>query len=126
MTVRFSGKRLFLAPGPGDDIFVDDGNRTVPVKPKTDPIVREPDTPPMGVLKVIQGGDIAESLQLDEGEGTPSLETIVGDWTAAHGTPERLDVEVRAASVTDDDLLPLFVVGRRHRIPITVHLRPDD
>jgi hypothetical protein len=124
VTVRFSAKRLLLAPGRGDEVLIDDGDRTVPVKPKPEPIKREPETPPFGIVRVIRDGDVAASLNLSEGEGAP--EAMVGDWMATHGIPERLDVDVRASSVTDDDLHPLLVVGRRHRIPITVHLRPVD
>lgn len=126
MTVRFSTKRLLLAPGRGDEVLIDDGDRTVPVKPKSEPIKREPETPPFGLMRMIRGGDVTESLDLSEGEGAPPLEAAVGDWVARHGMPERLDVDVRASSVTDDDLLPLLAVGRHHGIPITVHLRPLD
>lgn len=126
MTARFSSKRLLLAPGRGDEVLIDDGDRTVPVKPKPDPVIREPETPPFGLVKVIRDGDVAALLHLDESEGAPPLETVVGDWIAAHDMPERLDVDVLASSVTDDDLHPLLVVGRRHRLPITVHLRPHD
>lgn len=124
VTVRFSSKRLLLAPGKGDEVLIDDGDRTVPVKPKPDPLIRGPETPPFGLVKVIRGGGVAASLQSDEREGAPPIDTVVGDWIAAHEMPERLDVDIRASSVTDDDLHPLLVVGRRHRIPITVHLRP--